>query len=87
MSKQLKAPEFEFHGYGLSCGADLPEDAHISLNVGPLPNRKSLCVYMSESNRWCARVTVLAYCKNQKSAEQLQKILDWMILKKQPESL
>jgi len=77
----------KFHGYIMSVGADMPEDAHLALHIGRVPGRKRLCVYASESNRWTASITVLGFCKNEKSAENLQKILDWFILKKEPKEL
>jgi hypothetical protein len=79
----------QFHGYSIMpaqtiIGACPNGNTAIQLHIGKLPERKGLCLYMAETNRFTAQITPLAYFKTQESAQQCQRVLDWMILKIQP---
>ena len=54
------------------------------LHIGYLPSRKGLCLYVAETNKFCAQITPVAYFRSKESAQMLQVVLDWMILKSEP---
>jgi len=82
----------KFHGYSISplvntpgtqmmpCGATASQ-----LHIGRLPERKGLCLYAAVTNRFTAQITPLAYFRNEKAARDCQVLLDWMILKQEPQ--
>lgn len=83
----------KFHGYSVMPRIDNSNYAKsitpqgctaVQLHIGHLPNRKGLCLYVAETNKFCAQVTPLAFFKTEEAAKAAQSVLDWMILKVEP---
>jgi hypothetical protein len=60
------------------------DGSKIGLHVGKLPGRKKPSVYVSESNEFCARITPLASCVDEQSANVLGKMIEAMAEHKEP---
>lgn len=69
----------KFHGYKTNPRGER-EDC-VALHIGTYPRRKSLCLYLSEQNKFMAQMTPLAYFRNEEDAKACQRVLDLMILK------
>lgn len=74
----MKKKTHTFHGYKTVPTGERQDC--VALHIGRLPNRKALCLYVSEQNKFCAQITPLAYFKNEEAAKACQRILDHMIL-------
>lgn len=59
-----------WHGWSKS-----PEPGARALHIGPMPGRKSIC--LSESDGTSS--TVLAYFRDEASAEKAMALLDWLL--------
>lgn len=69
----------KFHGYSTKPKGEREEC--VGLYIGHLPNRKGLCLYVSDQNKFCAHTSPLAYFKNEEAAKVCQRVLDLMILR------
>lgn len=67
-----------FHGYKTVPKGE--NETCIALHIGRIPSRKSLCLYLSEQNKFMAQCTPLAYFRNEEDAATCQRVLDLMIL-------
>ena len=63
----MMAEESEWHGWS--------RDGVGAIHVGPLPGRKSICVYTIQGSV----LNVHAYCRNEEDAKSLLDFLDRMI--------
>lgn len=69
----------KFHGYKTEHKGE--NETCIALHVGRIPSRKSLCLYLSEQNKFMSQITPLAYFRNEEDATTCQRVLDLMILR------
>ena len=60
------------------------DGSKVSISVGKLPGRKKPSVYIAESNEFCARITPLASCVDEQSANVLGKMIEAMAEHKEP---
>ena len=60
------------------------DGSKVSIGVGKLPGRKKPSVYVSESNKFCARITPLASCSDEQSARIIESFLTALHERKEP---